>query len=553
MTTHAASRSWYAARFTAIVDFHKTAGSRHGSFFTPVALAGAGALVAMAVFGGWSTLQAQAATLPISGIVMADAGAAPQPTIDSSGVLSAVTLPAAASGVVVSPDGKTGYYVSFDGHSAYKVDLASGQVTATLDLGANAPFAGASDMALTPDGSILFVTSTTGAVTRIPTATFTGATTVQVAGQGVSLYGVAVTLDGGTVIVADHGDNAVLFLDPDTLLPTSSPLQVANDPRSLQVSPDGSTLYVGHDVASSSQSAVVTEVSLSSQQIVATASLSSLALTGVGGIADIALAPDGTHLYAVTFGGDQLVTMTLPDLATARISQLPAGSTNFNAGVAVTPDGTTALVGSTSIVSVIDAESGAVRPPISAGSSLAAIKALPDQAATASFTVSSSPTTGQPTRFDATSTTGAVASYAWDFGDGDTVTTDTPTASHAYASAGAYTATLTTTTTAGTSTQTVFNGQQVVRNGLPGAETSRPVTVKAESAVAVTPPPSSHPTVAATRPTGPGASNGTGAGQLAFTGSNAGPAIIAGVIIVLLGAGFMIIARLRRRWQARTK
>jgi PKD repeat protein len=69
----------------------------------------------------------------------------------------------------------------------------------------------------------------------------------------------------------------------------------------------------------------------------------------------------------------------------------------------------------------------------------------------------SSPAIGQPVRFDGTTSSdpdGAIASYAWDFGDGGRASG--ATASHTYTAAGTFVATLTVTDNAGSTAATTI-------------------------------------------------------------------------------------------------
>jgi large repetitive protein len=107
------------------------------------------------------------------------------------------------------------------------------------------------------------------------------------------------------------------------------------------------------------------------------------------------------------------------------------------------------------------------------------IAIAPDQAPVAKLKVTPA-AHGDPTTFDASHSTvayGAIASYAWDFGDGVAQTTTTPTVTHDYTAPGRYTARVTLTDTAGTSTAVVFTGKSVLRNGGPSATTTTTVRV----------------------------------------------------------------------------
>ncbi len=108
-----------------------------------------------------------------------------------------------------------------------------------------------------------------------------------------------------------------------------------------------------------------------------------------------------------------------------------------------------------------------------------ALAVSPDQAPVASFAASPAPA-GLPTTFDASASydpDGQVARYDWDLGDGTILADHGPQVSHVYGTPGARTVRLTVTDAVGTSTERVFTGRQVVRNGGPGAAQQQTVEV----------------------------------------------------------------------------
>jgi YVTN family beta-propeller protein len=130
-------------------------------------------------------------------------------------------------------------------------------------------------------------------------------------------------------------------------------------------------------------------------------------------------------------------------------------------------------------VSTIDTATNGVGGPIAVGAGPDGVAVTPDQGPLASFDATVAPV-GQATSFDASASTspGApIATYKWTFGDGSQTTTSVPTTSHVYAEAGSYHVTLTVFDADGTSTNKVFTGQTMSRDGGPGAKTTHKVSV----------------------------------------------------------------------------
>ncbi len=164
-------------------------------------------------------------------------------------------------------------------------------------------------------------------------------------------------------------------------------------------------------------------------------------------------------MYVTDQGND---TVTPIDTATKT-----AGATisipGSPAGIAVTPDGTTAYVSSldNGTVTPFDTGTHAVGTPITTGLWAGGIAITPDQAPVAKLSVADAPL-GSASVLDASASTvayGTISTYAWNFGDGTTLNTTTPATTDTYVSAGQYMATVTETSTGGTSTTQVFTGR----------------------------------------------------------------------------------------------
>ena len=103
----------------------------------------------------------------------------------------------------------------------------------------------------------------------------------------------------------------------------------------------------------------------------------------------------------------------------------------------------------------------------------------PDQAPTAAFTVGSA-VAGNPTGFDASSSlpgSTPIVKYRWNFDDGMIVVGTDAVVEHVYAAPGNYRVVLKVRDAAGTSTELVFTGQTMSRNGSALARHQRYVSV----------------------------------------------------------------------------
>jgi PKD domain len=132
-------------------------------------------------------------------------------------------------------------------------------------------------------------------------------------------------------------------------------------------------------------------------------------------------------------------------------------------------------------------------PTVGSGANPSGVASIPDQPPSASFEIASQAAsaagagsdapivqTGRPATLDASASTdpdGAIADYAWNFGDGASGSGG-PTATHAYTEPGTYTSRLTLTDAAGCSTELVFTGQTAYCNGGPQATTTQEVSVE---------------------------------------------------------------------------
>jgi DNA-binding beta-propeller fold protein YncE len=115
----------------------------------------------------------------------------------------------------------------------------------------------------------------------------------------------------------------------------------------------------------------------------------------------------------------------------------------------------------------------------------------PNQAPVASFEAAPG-SAGSATQFDASGAAdpdGTIVRYDWDFGDGTLLADGGPSPQHVYTQPGTYTVTLVVTDNEGASTTTIFTGGTVLGNGAPAAQARRQIQVAAASVAAPPPPP----------------------------------------------------------------
>jgi hypothetical protein len=282
-------------------------------------------------------------------------------------------------------------------------------------------------------------------------------------------YSVAIAPDGATAYVTSNSSKAVysVTLATNTVrAPISLPSAY---PWGVQVTPDGSTLYViTNTIMGCGPLFAIT---------VATRAISQVCSTGTVKYAfGFTMNPNGASLYIPGEGpSGYLPEVSIPSNTVVNGPSCDIHCYSTNDNVVLSPDGGTGYIvdsaggGVWGELQQFDTSTNAVGPDLATGGHEPTVGfAAPDQSPVAKFTDSPA-AHGSPTSFDAGGSyprSTAIATYSWNFGDGTPMqTVTTPTTTHTYANAGTYTVTLTLTDTAGTSTQIVFTGQTVSRNG----------------------------------------------------------------------------------------
>jgi DNA-binding beta-propeller fold protein YncE len=430
---------------------------------------------------------------------------------------------------------------------AYVADTASGEILqlAVGATGALAPLVPPSlpatkprRLAMTPDGRSLFVTAGRSGEGRVlqydvsPTGLASPKEPPEIpAGEGP----VAMAADpaGRALYVADKAACRLLqfTIGAGGRLHALEPLDLTAAPEGVAVSPDGRNAYVivGGWIK---RFAVGADGRLDPDSLISVN-------TG-GNLTDVALTPDGAHLFAASrdgrvfqfaAGGDGGPAGLTPAAAPAADGMPSAlaigpGGTNLyvaaasstgaepqllqyaiGAGglltpltppgvpvpdsemrdLAVTPDGRSIYLAGSDL-HLFDLVAGGLAAPKSPPAlgllGAAGVVVSPNQAPVARFEIRLAPA-GSAVSFDASSAAdpdGSIRRYDWDFGDGNVLPNGGPRVSHVYARPGTYQARLLVTDNEGASTRTVFTGSSVLGNGAPSAEAVRLVEVRAAAA-----------------------------------------------------------------------
>ena len=374
--------------------------------------------------------------------------------------------------LVVSPDGTTAWVVA--SYRLREVDLRRGTVGPVIDTKQ-----GVVGLALSPDGRTVYgagsgPVSGTGSVVPVDTATGTprpaitvppGPSSIAISPNGRTAYVAAGIASEGNVVAVNlqNGD-----VSSKVFLPVCDHGVGYSQPGEITVAPDGATAYVT-DTASGCPASVYDT---------ATGALHPIGPIW-GGV--VAVTPDSSTLAIITHGGDLpggTCSAFLADAASGAGDTLPV----CGADVAMHPRGDAALVvsgyGSDPATALVRLDLGTrtatvVVPDLSASG----VAVAPDQAPTARFVTTTGRLWAALDAGGSRGTTRPIVRYDWVFGDGTRSTTTTPRVRHVYARAGSYRVQLTVTDDAGTSTQQVWGGDMLYRNGLPRAQAQQTVTL----------------------------------------------------------------------------
>ena len=295
-------------------------------------------------------------------------------------------------------------------------------------------FVGVVGVAIAPDGKSLLVLANNGVITTIATATRKVVRTVKGPEHPVAF---AIMPNGRTAYVVSGAKTVWPVSLP--ALRVGAPISVGPGMNGIAIAPDGRNAYVTTIGVRVTITPINTATNTAGQTITATASVTPLA---------VVVSPDGATIYVETTGNDgrKWNNVMSFDRSTKRLRTM-----------------TTLVATGTGVFDELSAQ----------------MAITPDQAPVAVLSVVPA-AVGAATRFSAAGSAGPtspIVSYRWNFGDGKTVTTKAPTTRHIYRSAKTYTASVTETDKAGTSTQKIFTGQTMSRNGGPSATATATVVI----------------------------------------------------------------------------
>ncbi|MGD0983346.1 MAG: YncE family protein [Acidimicrobiales bacterium] len=220
---------------------------------------------------------------------------------------------------------------------------------------------------------------------------------------------IAITPDGKRAYVTNYTSNSVTPIDLGTgkVLPAIQ-LGSTAGPAGIAITPDGATAYVTDAGASGTLGDTITPIDLATDK--------TLPPVSVGpGPQGIAITPNGRRAYVTDAGafvpgqtGSIGSTVTPVDLTTGQaLPPIPVG--NAPVAIAITPDGSTALVANVNSgsVSPIDLANDKAGSPISVQGGPISIAISPTEPTTAyvADTISGPSTTGNVTVIDLTSDT----------------------------------------------------------------------------------------------------------------------------------------------------
>jgi gliding motility-associated-like protein len=213
--------------------------------------------------------------------------------------------------VAVSPDGRRLYVVNLNSNSVSVYDAAAYTLIASIDVG------GYPDgVAVTPDGSKVYVTNSSNTISVIDATTNTVKTTIT---EGKSPYGIAVSPDGSNVYAAISGADEVSVISAATDMIIGA-IPVGASPAGVAITPDGSKLYVANQFSND-----ISVISTAKNAVIATIPVGS-APTG------LSVTSDGSEVYVANQTSNNVSVINTASnnvAATVNVGSYPISLGNF--------------------------------------------------------------------------------------------------------------------------------------------------------------------------------------------------------------------------------
>lgn len=359
--------------------------------------------------------------------------------------------------VALSPDGRRAYVANSTSSSLSVIDTAS-----RAPAGASIPLGGAPQaLAVSPDGTSVYavLSGAPNAIVKVISAS-SGEEVGSPIPVGLGASSIAMTPDGSRALVTNSLSNNVSEISTGSRSVSTVSLPGAVAPSAVAITPDGTRAYVAN-----SGSANVSVIDIAASTVAgSTIGVDSSPVA-------IAVAPDGRRAYVANSGSGDVSVI---DVGTNTMTESPIAVGSQPAGITVAPDSKRVYVtrgGASGSVSVINAGSGSTDPPIPVGNKPVGIAFTPDQGPHAgAIAIVDAPSLGVAFNgLGSSDPDGAVASYAWIFGDGSNAVGASPTQTHTYTTHGTYDASLVAIDNEGCSFYLVYTGQTAACAATPEA------------------------------------------------------------------------------------
>ncbi|MDR3696012.1 beta-propeller fold lactonase family protein [Mucilaginibacter sp.] len=227
-------------------------------------------------------------------------------------VVATVPVGINPAGIAVTPNGKFIYVANLNSNNISVISTASNKVVATITVGTT-PQNGPGRIVMSPDGNFAYVTYFTsptaaGHITAINTVTNSVSATIPLPTGGID--DMAISPDGSRLYVPDYLAQLIYIVDLKTQLVTAA-VKTPASPVGIAVSPDGNFFYV-------------TESNFNNVLVISTASNSIVATISVGQNPNaISVTSDGKYVYVQnTFSNNVSVISSLTNKV---INRIPVG------------------------------------------------------------------------------------------------------------------------------------------------------------------------------------------------------------------------------------